>query len=140
MATKITITPMLDEEDGTPVFEVRDESGNATNFTNMKDALECIERWTVPVQSLESMARNWIIGHGSNITDDIREDVEAEFEMHFTNDQFDSFCNMLAYSKITVEFPYGYGVPSTPDYCPETENHRHQITDGSCDQCGEKNF
>lgn len=113
MSTSITITPMLDEEDGTPVFEVRDESGNATNFTELKDALKTIERWTVPAQSLESMARNWIIAHGSNILDDMQEDVEAEFEIKFTEDQWDSFANMLAYSKITVEFPHGWGVPPT---------------------------
>ena len=113
MATKVTLTPMLDEEDGTPVFEIRDESGNATNFTNIKDALACVERWTVPVQSLESMVQNWIIGHGSNFRDDLRGDVETEYELRFTEDQWDSFCNMLAYSKITVEFPYGFGVPPT---------------------------
>ena len=113
MSTSVTITPMLDEEDGTPVFEVRDESGNATNYTNLKDALEAVERATVPVQTLDSMARNWIIAHGSNILDDMREDVEAEFEIKLTDDQWDSFANMLAYSKITVEFPYGWGVPPT---------------------------
>ena len=111
--TKITITPMLDEEDGTPVFEVRDESGNATNFTELKDALETAGRWTIPVQTLDSMARNWITAHGSNILDDMQDDVEAEFEIKFTSDQWDSFCNMLAYSKITVTFPYGWGAPPT---------------------------
>jgi hypothetical protein len=113
MSNKITITPMLDEEDGTPVFEVRDESGNATNCTNLKDALELVEQWTVPAQTLDSMARNWIIAHGSNILDDMQDDVEAEFEIKFTVDQWDSFCNMLEYSKITVEFPYGWGAPPT---------------------------
>lgn len=111
MSTSITITPMLDEEDGTPVFEVRDESGNSTNCTELIDALEVVRRWTVPVQTLESMAKNWIIAHGSNLRDDLREDVEAEFEINFTDDQWDSFANMLAYSKVTVEFPYGWGTP-----------------------------
>jgi hypothetical protein len=111
MTTKVTLTPMLDEEDGTPVFEVRDESGNSTNFTDLDGALQCVKRWTVPVQSLESMAKNWIIAHGSNVLDDMREDVEAEFEIKFTEDQWDSFANMLSYSKVTVEFPYGWGTP-----------------------------
>jgi len=110
---QITITPMLDEEDGTPVFEVRDSNGNATNHTSLKDALETVERWTVPAQTLDSMARNWIIAHGSNLVDDMQDDVEAEFEIKFTTDQWDSFCNMLEYSKITVEFPYGWGAPPT---------------------------
>lgn len=26
------------------------------------------------------------------------------------------------------------------DYCPDGEDNRHQITSGSCDQCGKKNF
>lgn len=26
------------------------------------------------------------------------------------------------------------------DICPETEDGRHQVTEGSCDQCGAKNF
>lgn len=113
MATAITITPMLDEEDSTPVFEVRDADGNATNCVTLEDALEVAKRWVRPADSLETMARNWIIAHGSNILDDMREDVEAEFELTFTDDQWDSFANMLAYSKITVEFPYANGVPPT---------------------------
>lgn len=113
MKNSVTITPMLDEEDGTPVFEVRDESGNATNCTTIEDALEIVKQWTVPVKTLDEMARDWIIGHGSNILDDMRADAEEEFEIDFTDDQWDSFCNMLAYAKITVEFPYGWGVPPT---------------------------
>jgi len=111
--TSVKITPMLDEEDGLPVFEVRDESGNATNCTTIEDALETAKRWTIPVITLDEMAKNWIIGHGSNILDDMQDDVEDEFSIKFTTDQWDSFCNMLAYSKITVEFPYGWGVPPT---------------------------
>lgn len=113
MNNSVTITSMLDEDDNTPVFEVRDESGNATNCVTIEDALETAKRWTVPVPTLDDMAKNWIIGHGSNIRDDMREDVEDEFSLRFTEDQWDSFCNMLAYSKITVEFPYGFGVPPT---------------------------
>lgn len=25
-------------------------------------------------------------------------------------------------------------------YCSQSPNHKHQVTDGSCDQCGAKNF
>ena len=31
------------------------------------------------------------------------------------------------------------GVPEF-DRCPETDDFQHQVTDGSCDQCGAKNF
>lgn len=26
------------------------------------------------------------------------------------------------------------------DYCPESPDGKHQVSDGSCDQCGAKNF
>jgi hypothetical protein len=109
--TKVTLTPMLDEEDGTPVFEVRDDNGNATNFTDLADALACVKRWTVPAKTLESMAQEWILAHGTNMPDDMRADVEEEFEIDFTDDQWDSFANMVSYCVITVEFPHGHGVP-----------------------------
>lgn len=107
---QITITPMLDEEDGTPVFAVSD-GRNATNVTAIEDALELAGKWVQPAKTLDEMAREWITAHGSNILDDMQEDVEEEFEVNLTEDQYDSFCNMLANCKITVEFPYGWGVP-----------------------------
>lgn len=30
--------------------------------------------------------------------------------------------------------------PDNPDPCPESPDGRHQVTSGSCDQCGAKNF
>lgn len=47
-----------------------------------------------------------------------------------------------------IEFEDGYVTECWPDeltpqgdaYCPESPDHRHQVTDGSCDQCGAKNF
>lgn len=33
-----------------------------------------------------------------------------------------------------------HGFDDEDSYCPESEDNRHQITDGSCDQCGAKNF
>jgi len=113
MNHSVTITAMLDEEDSTPVFEVRGANGNATNAVTIEDALEIAKRWTSPAMTLEEMARHWIVAHGSNVLDDMQDDVEAEFEIKFTADQWDSFCNMLEYSKITVVFPYGWGVPPT---------------------------
>lgn len=107
---QITITSMLDEEDGTPVFAVSDGL-NATNVTDMHDALELAKQWIRPAKTLDEMAREWITAHGSNILDDMQEDVEDEFEVSLTEDQYDSFCNMLAYAKVTIEFPYGWGVP-----------------------------
>lgn len=111
MSTSVTITPMLDEEDGTPVFEVRDESGNATNCVTIDEALETAKRWTVSVPTLEDMAKNWIIANGVIIRDNLRDEVEEEYSIRFTEDQWDSFCNMIEYSKVTVEFPYGWGTP-----------------------------
>lgn len=113
-AYSFIITPMLDEMDGLPCFEVTADNGNfATNVTRIEDAFDIIRQNIQPAQSLESMAKNWIIQNGTSCPDGIREDVEREFEIKFTEDQWDSFCNMLTYSKITVEFPYGFGVPPT---------------------------
>lgn len=109
--TSVTITSILDEDDNTPVFEVRDESGNATNCTTIEDALETVKRWTVPAPTLEDMAKNWVIGHGSYLQDDTRGDIETEYGITLTDDQWDSIANMISYSKVTVEFPFGWGVP-----------------------------
>lgn len=109
--TSVTITPMLDEDDNTPVFEVRDENGNATNAVTIEDALEIVKSWTLPVLSLEDMAKNWIIQNGTSGVDGIQQNVEEEFSIKLTDDQWDSFANMVSYAKVTVEFPFGYGVP-----------------------------
>jgi len=109
----VTITAILDEDDNNPVFEVKDNSGNATNAVTIDDAFSIARRWIKPAKSLEEMAEEWIKAHGTNVLDDMREDVETEFELTFTEDQWDSFANMIEYAKVTIIFPYGWGVPPT---------------------------
>lgn len=98
-----TITPILDEEDSTPVFELK-YGEFSSNFVTLENAFDFIRDNIQPVMTLENMAKNWIIAHGTNIFDDMQEDVEGEFEFKFTDTQWGRFTDLIAYSKITVEF------------------------------------
>lgn len=113
MSNQITITAILDEEDGTPVFEVKDGMGNETNALTMKDAGEIAAAWITPALSLENIAKAWIMRHGTNVFGNMVVAVEREFNggRVLSEDQRDSLMNMIEYSKVEISFPFGHGTP-----------------------------
>lgn len=107
-----TITPMLDEDDSTPVFEVKNDGNQwSTNTVTLEDAFEIIRKRVEPARTLEQIARDWVTAHGTQFYDDMAEDIRAEVEYPLSENQMDSILNMICHAQVSITFPYGHGVP-----------------------------
>ena len=98
-----TITPMLDEMDGLPVFEVKTDNGNfATNVTRIEDAFDIIRKGIRPAMSLEEIAKDWMYSHGQAVLDDMGEDIAEEYNI--TDLQAGKVVDLIERATITIEF------------------------------------
>lgn len=104
MNTSVTITSMLDEEDNTPVFEVKDESGNATNCTTIEQALDMARQAIIPAKSLEQLATEWVKAHGTVWYDNNGEEFCEEMEVTLTEDQLDIVARLVQSATVVVKF------------------------------------
>lgn len=104
MNNSVTITPIYDEQDGTPVFQVSDESGNATNCVTLDDAMETVRRWTIPLKSLEQLATEWVKGHGTIWYDNNGVEFMEELGVVLSDEQLDTVARLVQTATVTVSF------------------------------------
>jgi len=100
-----TITPMLDEEDSTPVFEVKDALGHwSTNAVSLDRAFDLIRQRIEPARTLEQIAADWIKNHGTLPYDDMRDDIREEAEIPLTDAQLGSIIDLIESAEVVVRF------------------------------------
>lgn len=108
---RFTITPRLDEEDNSPVFEVK-VGDYETNAVTLEDAFTIIRGIAQPAKTLEDIAREWVRKHGTETYEHMTHDVLKEAEVsrdYLTDDQIDSILNMIEHAEVIVSFPFGHG-------------------------------
>lgn len=105
MSDSFTITPMLDEEDNDPVFEVKTGDGEwMTNCTSLDQAFQTIREMIKPAKTLEQLATDWVMSHGTVWYDDSGADLMEELEVSLTPDQLDIVARLVQSAKVTVTF------------------------------------
>lgn len=97
-----TITSRLDEEDMTPVFEIKSGGAFITNCVTLEDAFELIRKGITPAKTLEEMATDWIYSHGQAVLDDMDDDIADEFGI--SHDAADKVIELIEAATVTVKF------------------------------------
>lgn len=105
MNNSVTIESMYDEHSGTPIFQVSDESGNATNCVTLDDAMETARRWVVPLKPLKQLVTEWVQAHGTIWYDNNGVEFCEEMGVDLTEEQLDRVAHMVQSAQVTVTIP-----------------------------------